>query len=531
VDVSSLTAGKTVLFVIVIFPVKIISTTIKRGNGEIFLKTLYIDNGIKTIRLARVEDGVLAELYFENRENESLVGNIYAAAVKNILPARFAFLDIGAKKDAFLNLDDKKQRHLYNTDGTGAKKLSLKKGSTVLVQVVRDETTAKGAYVTTQLTFTGRYFVLVKNGMADSGDFIQRSDAHLLSGGGAGISQKITEPSERERLKKAALKHLPKTYGVIIRTEAAGCDEDTLQEELRELITKCEDILSRGLNVKPPYCVQKEKSLLVKSADAMLTKDIDRIIINYMEDDFREYLKTVYGGVLSKLEIFNESPLAGEPPLNENIADRWTPKSETLSAAGLPQNESFSAVKLPQNENLSAEELPQSENLPAARPQNENGALRMFEYYSIEDRIIKALNKKVWLKSGGFIVIEQTEACTVIDVNSGRFIYGGSRAKTISKTNYEAAEEIARQIRLKNLSGMVIIDFINPENAAETDALAETLKNALKNDRIPVKLTCITDFGVFILTRKKIREPVEAILTEPCGLCGGAGRIRRNFYE
>lgn len=412
------------------------------------MKCLYIDNGIKSIRIARTENGVLTELAIENRENETRVGNIYQAQVKNILPAKFAFLDIGAEKDAFLYLEDRKERHLYKPEAAGKDKLSLKNGGETLVQVVKDETESKGACVTTQLSFTNKYFVLIKN----------------CEGSEIGISQKILSASERERLKGIAAECIPKSYGIIIRTEAEGCGEDTLKALLKELIEKSEQLISCGANVKAPSLVYREENLLIKTTDRMLTKDIDKVFINKMEEGLYKYFDSVYGGVLSKLIIYD-----GQTPL--------------------------------------------------------------FENYTINEQIEKALNKRVWLKSGGFIIIEQTEACVVIDVNSGKFIHGGSHAKTISKTNYEAAEEIARQIRLRNLSGMIIIDFINTEDANETEELLKRLKDALKNDRTPVNIACETELGVFILTRKRTHESLENILTVPCGCCNATGRIRRKNNE
>lgn len=410
------------------------------------MKCLYIDNGANTIRLARLEDGDLTELAIENRENETRVGNIYAAVVKNILPARFAFLDIGAEKDAFLYLEDRKERNLFKTEDS-KRKLILKNGGETLVQVVKDETRVKGACVTTQLTFANKFFVLIKN----------FDDSEI------GISQKITSAHERERLKKITANVLPPGCGAIIRTEAEGLNESLLKNALAELVTKCENVVSQGICKKAPALVYKEESLLIKSADRMLTRDIDKIIINDMEDGFRNYLDSVYGGFLSRLEVYCE--------------------------------------KMP-----------------------------LFERYLIESQIEKALCKKVWLKSGGFIIIEQTEACVVIDVNSGKFIHGGDHAKTISKTNLEAAVEIARQIRLRNLSGMIVIDFINAEDAAETENLTQCLRNSLKIDRVPVNIACVTDMGVIILTRKKSHESIENILTVPCGCCNATGRIRRNFH-
>jgi len=371
------------------------------------MKELIIDNGLSAIRLARIEDGALAELHFEDRENESHSGNIYIARVKSVLPSRFVFLDIGIGRDAFLFLDDAKERTLLN---------SIKPGSHILVQVAKDETKTKGPLVTARLTFTSKYFVL------------------MSGAGNSGVSQKISSSAEKKRLKAIAAEHLPTAYGVIMRTEAANVPDDVLQRNLRELIEKSKTVVEQGRFAKPPRLIYREENALVKSVDKMLTRDIDKIIINNMEDALYAYLDTVYGGVSPALTVYNS-----ETPI--------------------------------------------------------------FEHYAIEGRIKEAFNKKVWLKSGGYIIIERTEACIAIDVNSGKFIHT-RRARMISKTNLEAAREIARQIRLRNLSGLIMIDFINPKDAAETSELAKYLKDALKADRVPVKVEYVTNMGVFLLIRK-----------------------------
>jgi ribonuclease G len=406
------------------------------------MKQLIIDNGEKFIRLARLTDNTVTEISVWRKDSESRVGNIYAAKVKNILPARFVFLDIGAQKDAFLYLNDAKEKYLQNG---GEGKLKISAGCDILVQVVKDETENKGACVTTQLNFTNKYFVLITNSFERT----------------VGVSQKITAEEEKERLKKIAYPLLPEGFAVIIRTEAENCGENELTQAFLELINNAKEIVSKGLYRTAPSLLYGEESLLVKAADKMLTKDTDKIVINSMESSLREYLSNIYGGMASKIEIYNEEN-------EENIFGRYGAQSQTE----------------------------------------------------------KALNKKVWLKSGGYLYIEQTEACVVIDVNSGKFISGKSHGKTVNKTNFEAADEIARQIRLRNLSGMIMIDFINCEDKEELKRLEEHLKAAVKGDRMPVSVACVTEMGVFLLTRKKTYEPLESVLTQTCPCCQGTGRVR-----
>ncbi|GHU51968.1 hypothetical protein AGMMS49975_06830 [Clostridia bacterium] len=153
--------------------------------------------------------------------------------------------------------------------------------------------------------------------------------------------------------------------------------------------------------------------------------------------------------------------------------------------------------------------------------------VNIFRYFGIEEQIREGLNKKVWLKCGGCIIIEQTEACVVVDVNSGKCTRGNGRGEIIRKINLEAAAEIACQLRLRNLSGIIIVDFINPEEKEQNEELRAYLSECLSKDRFSAEVISVTDVGIFILTRKKSGDSLERLLTESCGHCGGSGKILR----
>ena len=152
----------------------------------------------------------------------------------------------------------------------------------------------------------------------------------------------------------------------------------------------------------------------------------------------------------------------------------------------------------------------------------------IFDEFGVESEIAKALKSKVWLKSGGYIVINQTEALVAIDVNTGKYVGKKNLEETVFRTNVEAAKEIVRQIRLRDLGGIIVLDFIDMEDLANRAALFETLENEIKRDRSKTKILQISEFGLIEMTRKRVRQSLERSLTQPCPYCAGSGRIKSN---
>ena len=158
-----------------------------------------------------------------------------------------------------------------------------------------------------------------------------------------------------------------------------------------------------------------------------------------------------------------------------------------------------------------------------------DGAVPIFDNFFVEKQIEKALHSKIWLKCGGFIIIDSTEACTVIDVNTGKYS-GKNHRETVLKTNIEAASEIAKQLRLRNLSGMIIIDFIDMRLEEDREMVREALVECSKRDRVGVVVVGMTELGLMQLTRKKVRRSLENILTSKCPFCGGSGMVLNEVY-
>ena len=403
------------------------------------MRRILIDSQKKYIRAAVAEDAELIEIVIEDKESLSSVGNIYAGIVKNILPSQFAFIDIGIDRNVFLHLSDAKESHLYNSQG----KLQIKQGDHLLVQVMKDAAGTKAAHVTTQISFTGRYIVLIKN------DFRQKE---------IGISKKIIDKKERERLKKIAAKLLPQNYGIIMRTGCEGKSLEELAKEFANLLNISEGIVEKGKYMKPPTAMYQESSTAVKLVKELFQQGTSEIIVN----DEKEYR-----AIQEEMKEF----------LNEH-------------SCHLKQHETEEAI---------------------------------FQRYFIESQITALVNKKVWLKSGGFLIIEQTEACAVIDVNTGKFTGKKNHDQSVLKINLEAVAEVAKQIQLRNLSGIIIVDFIDMKNSQSYDDMIKLMQAELDNARVRGFVVGITELGLMQITRKKTREPIAAILSRKCHCCKGKG--------
>lgn len=281
-----------------------------------------------------------------------------------------------------------------------------------------------------------------------------------------GISKKIEVLGERNRLKKIANAILPEAYGIIFRTSSQGKQEDELSEELKRTLALSERILAIGKYAKPPSTVHKEGHFLQKTIGELGGEGIDKVIIN--DPDQKDFIYDICKA------LFGETLVAG---------------SDFLGVY--------------------------------------EGTIPLFTEYFLDSQLQKALYERVWLKCGGFIIIEQTEACVVIDVNTGKFSGSGNQQKTALKVNMEAAVEIARQIRLRNLSGMIIIDFIGLRSPHDKAKLHQLLRKEIKKDRVSVTIVGMTELGLMQLTRKKIREPLANYLLCRCPVCNGSGKIAK----
>lgn len=406
------------------------------------MKRLVIDCMSSWLRTALLENGELKEIIIEEKNQKISIGNIYVGTVKKILPSQFAFIDLGDKKHTFLYLNDKKEESLYKEDSnTKEKKLSIKNGQEIVVQVVKEANGNKGAVVTAQLSFTGKYVVL------------------LYGQDGIFISKKIDNEERKKEIIRIAEKNLLEDFGLIMRTNCKNADENEISKEIKKLIEISNEVVEKGKYIKAPSLLYEAENETLKMINDIMNSGSDEIIFN----DEKEFENIVNKKLWGKNYIFYDKDIP------------------------------------------------------------------VFDYYSIESQIDKALHNKIWLKSGGFIIIDETEACTIIDVNSGKFT-GKSHNQTILKTNIEAAKEISKQIRLRNLSGMIIIDFIDMTYEEDKKNLLEYLNSETKKDRINTTVVGITQLGLVQLTRKKIRKPLSKVLNFDCPCCGGTGKTANYKY-
>ncbi|MCL1883571.1 MAG: ribonuclease E/G, partial [Defluviitaleaceae bacterium] len=345
--------------------------------------------------VALAEDERLVEIWPVS-ESGSWVGRVIVGRIKTILPGQFSFIDVGAKKNAFINL---KKGH------------GLKAGQSVLVQVEKDAVGTKGMCVSLEISLKGRLVV-------------------LNNSGAVGVSRKIEE-KEARRLRKIARKALPQGYGAIIRTNAVGADADEISKEMSSLHIAHVDITTRAEYIKPPATLFPSAKKSTVFSD-ILSEDISEILIDAGDADFERISKEICGVL---------------PVMGGRIF---------------------------------------------CRPLN------------LEKQAVAACAKEVPLSCGGYITIEQTEACVVIDVNTGSNV-DKNYAETVLETNMEAGVAIAQQLRLRNLSGIIIVDFIDMQNLEEEAQVLTCLIEETKKDSIRTEVLGFVGLGMVQMTRQKTR--------------------------
>ena len=414
-------------------------------------KKLVVDVNQHEIRVALMENDDLVEIFIEPRGQERLVGNIYKGRVENILPVmQAAFVDVGLSRNAFLYAGDisTEDSDLEFEEEDGEPKNVpeiqnlLKKGQEIMVQVLKQQGGTKGVRVTTHITLPGRNIVLMP------------TVDHI------GVSRRITDEKERERLKGIISRQKPKGMGVIVRTAGANVSEDEFAHDIQFLYRMWERIKSKASYLMAPRMIHAEESLIFRTVRDIFTDDVDKFIIN--DNDYYQRVLTVVG--------------ITQPDMADRV--EFYPNGDCI-----------------------------------------------FEDFNIESKITKALQKKIWLKSGSYLVIDEAEALTAIDVNTGKYTGDRDLQETILKTNIEAAKEIAKQLRLRDIGGIIIIDFIDMEIEENRAKVVEELTAALKNDRTKTNVLGMTDLGLVEMTRKKLRRTLSAMVTATCPYCGGNGRV------
>ncbi|MFT5113705.1 MAG: ribonuclease G [Parasphingorhabdus sp.] len=404
-------------------------------------------------RVAVVENGVLQEVHVERTQGRGIVGNIYKGKVVRVLPGmQAAFLDIGLERTGFLHVGDIVQRSDGGSvcNNTGENDVEEKpsisavvhEGQTLLVQVIKDPISSKGARLTTQIAIPSRHLV------------------YLPGTRHTGVSQRILDSIERTRLKTAvedAQQGLDITGGFIVRT--AG--ESALVEDLRKDMQFLKRVWHR---------VEKQRGVV---KDGLVHDDLP-LAMRAMRDLVKDSVEKIR---IDSRETFD--------------------KAQSLASELMP------------------EVIGNMEYYPGERP--------IFDLHGVEDEIQRALDKMVPLKSGGHLIMDQTEAMTTIDVNTGAFVGRRNLEETLFKTNLEAAQSLARQLRLRNIGGIIIVDFIDMEVAEHRRQVMRALEKALSRDGTRAHVADMSSLGLVEITRKRTRESLERMLTQPCVACAGRG--------
>jgi len=422
-------------------------------------------------RVALVENGVVVELHIERDRGQELMGNIYRGRVARVLPGMQAsFVDISLGRTAFLyvadvyrDFSDLEQMMLENSstdqdidliDPEISQNQQLPETSmriedllyenqNIMVQVAKEPLGNKGARLTSHISLPGRHLVLMP------------TVNHI------GISRRIEDKEERERLKGIIRKIRPGPLGFIVRTVAEDGTEKKLEAEMGFLLKLWGNIQGKMEKGTSPGLLHKDLSISLRAVRDLFTKEVDRLIIDSDEE---------YENIMEFIDTF-------DPTLKYSV------------------------------------ELYE-------------GADPIFDAFGIEIEISRALGNKIWLKSGGYIVIELTEALTAIDVNTGSYVGKRNLEETILKTNLEAVKEIAYQLRFRNIGGLIVIDFIDMEKPSNRERVSMTLKEALSRDKAKTNILQISDLGLIEMTRKRTRANLNRLLSNSCFYCEGRGTLK-----
>jgi ribonuclease G len=401
-------------------------------------------------RAAVVENGVLQEVFLERPSRRGLISNIYKGRVSRVLPGmQAAFIDIGLERTAFLHASDiLDARHAglgMEPPRNDSIRSLVAEGDEILVQVVKDPLGTKGARLTTYITLPSRYLV------------------YMPKGQGVGVSARIEDEGERERLRSAVQSGIDaaENAGYIVRTAAEDAPAEALLSDMAYLRKLWEFVRQKGLRTQPGNLVHADLPLHLRMLRDLVSPDVDRVLIDQASAyrEMQEFARSFMPDTLPRLELY-EDP----------------------------------------------------------RP--------VFELHHVEEEIQKALDRKVPLKSGGYLFIDQTEAMTTIDVNTGAFVGHRNLEETIFRTNLEAAVTIARQLRLRNLGGIIIIDFIDMEEADHRRQVIQALERALADDHAKTSISSVSPLGLVEMTRKRTRESMEHLLCRACPTCEGRGYVK-----
>ncbi len=431
-------------------------------------RDLVINSHASEVDIALLEDNILVELHREKTNNQFAVGDVYLGRVKKLLPGlNAAFVEVGYPKEAFLHYLDlglqahsmiKYKKRIVADEDVAMDKFKLEPdlpkngkiadvlnvGDLIPVQIAKEPIHTKGPRITAEVSFAGRYLVLVP--------FSNRIS----------VSQKIRSGEERNRLRRLIQSIKPNNYGVIIRTVAEGKKVAELDVDLRALIAKWEQCIiemKKMTNYGRMVSEMGQTSVMLRD---LLNESFNNIHVNdeKLYEEIQGYIRTIAPQKAEIVQLYK-----GKEPI--------------------------------------------------------------FDYYNVTKQIKGFFGKIVTIKNGVYLVIEHTEAMHVIDVNSGhRLNKENSPEENALQVNLDAAKEIARQLRLRDMGGIIIVDFIDLHEAKHRKELYDALVEAMSHDRAKHKILPATQFGLIQITRQRVRPETEVQVQEKCPVCDGEGKIR-----
>ena len=426
-------------------------------------REILINANPRETRVAILEDEELVELLVDRPEARRMVGDIYLGRVEAVLPGiQAAFVDIGTEKSAFLHASDlvydeggepgdededddsdEAQDRRHARSKAPPIQDVLKRGQDLIVQVSKEPISTKGPRVTAQISLAGRFLVYMP--------FASR----------VGVSRKIGDRAERQRLREQVQSMLPENSGgVIVRTVGEDVTRETFERELNTLIGQWKRLKKKTRFVRAPSQLHRETSVTRSLMRDVFSTKVEQVTVDSKQtfNEIVEYLNGIAPELVDRIKLYED-----EAPL--------------------------------------------------------------FDKANIEPEIRDLFKRRCDLPSGGYLIIEPTEALVSIDVNSGRFTGKKDPEKTILKTNLEAAREVARQLRLRDVGGIIVCDFIDMETKANRDRVLQELRQHLSRDRARTKAFAVSDLGLIEMTRQRVRQSHLQNMTEPCPTCHGTGRV------
>ncbi|MBZ0200577.1 MAG: Rne/Rng family ribonuclease [Ignavibacteriaceae bacterium] len=442
------------------------------------VKEIIINASATQTRVAITEEGNLVDFFVDYPENRRMVGDIYLGRVARVLPGiKAAFIDIGMKHDAFLHFSDigetteqlqdmlgeddsdvdndddepgngnsnRAQEQRYDSEKSTIPR--LKKGQDILIQITKEPVNNKGVRVSSSISLPGRFCVL------------------LPFDNKIGVSKKLSDFKERRRLRNIARSILPKNYGLIIRTVARNQTEESLKDDLKNLLDTWKDIQQTVKTEQPPSLIYQDLNTTSSVIRDLFTSDISKVFIDSrkVHKQIKGYVHLVQPGLSDKIELFRSSH-------------------------------------------------------------------SIFDSFKVEEQIKTLMGRKVSLPSGGYLIIEHTEAMVVIDVNSGRYAKSKEQELNSLKTDLEAAREICRQLRLRDIGGIIVIDFIDLEEDKNRKKIYDELRKEFRKDRAKVSVLPMSDFGLVQITRQRVRQNIMQAMKEICPSCLGTGMLTKQSH-